>query len=259
MRASPPTIADPMVSVRGLDFWYGGRQALFGVDLDVPPRAVTALIGPSGCGKTTLLRCLNRMNDGVEGSRMRGTVEVGGRDVYAPGTDPYGLRKEVGMVFQRASPFPGSIYDNVAYGPRIHGERRKAALGGLVEECLRRAALWDEVKDRLQARAGTLSDGQRQRLCIARTLAVAPRVLLMDEPCAALDPIATARIEDLIFELKAEYAIVLVTHYMQQAQRASDFTGFLLQGRLVEFDSTPSLFLNPREDATEDYISGRFG
>ena len=259
MRAAPPTIADPKISVRGLDFSYGGKQVLHGVDLDVAPNAVTALIGPSGCGKTTFLRCLNRMNDLVEGARLSGRVTFEGRDVYAPGVDPYELRKEIGMVFQRPNPFPKSIYENVAYGPRIHGEKRKAALDEIVETSLRQAALWDDVKDRLGGSGLTLSDGQQQRLCIARTLAVRPRVVLMDEPCSALDPIATSRIEDLIFELKRKYAIVVVTHNMQQAQRASDYTGFFVAGRLVEFDTTPSLFLTPRERATEDYISGRFG
>lgn len=259
MRAPPPTIADPKVSVRGLDFFYGARQVLFSVDLDIAPNAVTALVGPSGCGKTTFLRCLNRMNDPIEGARLAGGVRVDGRDVYAAGVDPYALRKEVGMVFQRPNPFPKSIYENVAYGPRVHGESRKAALDEIVERSLHQAALWEDVRDRLNERATVLSDGQQQRLCIARTLAVEPRILLMDEPCSALDPIATARIEDLMFELKRDYTIVLVTHNMQQAQRASDYTAFFLQGRLVEFDTTQALFLNPTERATEDYISGRFG
>ena len=199
------------------------------------------------------------MNDLVDGARLGGKVTLDGRDVYAPGVDPNELRKEVGMVFQRPNPFPKSIYENVAYGPRIHGERRKAALDEIVENSLRQAALWDDVKDGLNGTALTLSDGQQQRLCIARTLAVRPRVLLMDEPCSALDPIATSRIEDLMFELKRDYTIVVVTHNMQQAQRASDYAGFFMAGRLVEFDTTQSLFLNPRERTTEDYISGRFG
>ena len=259
MRAPPPTIADPAISVRGLDFFYGAKQALFGVGLDVAPRAVTALVGPSGCGKTTLLRCLNRMNDPIESARMEGEVRVEGRNVYAPDVDVYALRKAIGMVFQRPNVFPRSIYENVAYGPRIHGERRKARLDEIVAESLRKAALWDEVKDDLGRSASGLSEGQQQRLCIARTLAVEPRILLMDEPSSALDPIATSRIEDLIFELKSAYTIVLVTHNMPQAQRASDYTGFFLEGRLVEFDTTQALFLNPRERATEDYVSGRFG
>lgn len=259
MRASSPTIADPAISVRGLDFFYGAKQVLFGVDLDVAPRAVTALVGPSGCGKTTFLRCLNRMNETIDGVRHGGEVLVEGQDVYAGAVDLYELRKAVGMVFQRPNPFPKSIYDNVAYGLRIHGERNKAKLDVAVENALRKAALWEEVKDRLGGSALRLSDGQQQRLCIARTLAIEPRIVLMDEPCSALDPIATSRIEDLMFELKREVAIVLVTHNMPQAQRASDYTGFFLGGRLVEFDTTPSLFLNPRERATEDYVSGRFG
>lgn len=259
MRAPPPTIADPAVSVRGLDFFYGAKQVLHGVDLDVAPHAVTALVGPSGCGKTTFLRCLNRMNEMVEGARHLGEVRVEGRNVYQAEVDPHALRKDVGMVFQRPNPFPKSIYDNVAYGPRVHGEKSKRTLDAKVESSLRRAALWEEVKDRLGTNAMRLSDGQQQRLCIARTLAIEPRILLMDEPCSALDPIATSRIEDLMFELKQDVAIVLVTHNMPQAQRASDYTGFFLDGRLVEFDETPSLFLNPRERATEDYVSGRFG
>ena len=259
MRAEPPVIADPKIAVRGLEFSYGAKKVLHGIDLDLAPNAVTALIGPSGCGKTTFLRCLNRMNDLVDGARLCGKVTLDGRDVYAPGVDPNELRKEVGMVFQRPNPFPKSIYENVAYGPRIHGERRKATLDEIVETALRQAALWDDMKDGLNGTALTLSDGQQQRLCIARTLAVRPRVLLMDEPCSALDPIATSRIEDLMFELKAEYTIVVVTHNMQQAQRASDYAGFFMAGRLVEFDTTQALFLNPRERATEDYISGRFG
>ncbi len=259
MRAEPPTIAQPKVAVRGLEFWYGPKKVLHGIDLDLAPHAVTALIGPSGCGKTTFLRCLNRMNDLVDGARHSGRVILDGRDVYAPDVDPNELRKEVGMVFQRPNPFPKSIYENVAYGPRIHGERRRADLDEIVETALRQAALWDDVRDNLNGAALTLSDGQQQRLCIARTLAVRPRVLLMDEPCSALDPIATSRIEDLMFELKAEYTIVVVTHNMQQAQRASDYAGFFMAGRLVEFGTTQTLFLNPRERATEDYISGRFG
>lgn len=252
-------IADPSISVRGLDFFYRSKQVLHGIDLDVAPRSVTALIGPSGCGKTTFLRCINRMNDLVEGSRHAGRVTVEDRDVYAPEVDPNELRKEVGMVFQKPNPFPRSIYENVAYGPRIHDAPRRAVLDEIVESSLVKAALWDEVKDRLDDNALTLSDGQQQRLCIARTLAVQPRILLMDEPCSALDPIATSRIEDLMFELKKEFTIMIVTHNMQQAQRASDYTAFFLSGRVVEFSTTQSLFLTPRERATEDYISGRFG
>ncbi len=252
-------IAEPKISVRGLDFSYGPKQALHGIDLDIAPNAVTALIGPSGCGKTTFLRCLNRMNDLVDGSKLSGKITVEGHDVYGKGVDPHELRKEIGMVFQKPNPFPRSIYDNVAYGPRIHEGPKKAALDEIVETSLRKAALWDEVKDRLTESALALSDGQQQRLCIARTLAVQPRIVLMDEPCAALDPIATSRIEDLMFELKRDYTIMIVTHNMQQAQRASDYTAFFMEGRLVEFNTTQALFLTPRERATEDYISGRFG
>ncbi len=252
-------IAEPSISVRGLDFFYRSKQVLHNVDLDVAPRSVTALIGPSGCGKTTFLRCINRMNDLVEGSRHSGKVLVGSQDVYGKEVDPNELRKEVGMVFQKPNPFPRSIYENVAYGPRIHDAPNKTLLDEIVENSLIKAALWDEVKDRLEESALTLSDGQQQRLCIARTLAVKPRILLMDEPCSALDPIATSRIEDLMFELKKEFTIMIVTHNMQQAQRASDFTAFFLSGRVIEFNSTQSLFLTPKERATEDYISGRFG
>lgn len=254
-----PLPGDPKIAVRRLNVWYGDRHVLHDVDLDVPANAVTAIIGPSGCGKTTFLRTLNRMNELVDGLRTEGSVALDGRDIYDGEKDVNDLRREVGMVFQRPNPFPKSIFDNVAYGPRLHGERRKAQLDEVVERSLRKAALWDEVKDDLRSSALRLSDGQRQRLCIARTLAVQPQILLMDEPSSALDPIATSRIEDLMFELKRELTILLVTHNMQQAQRASDYTGFFLQGRLVEFEPTSTLFLRPRERATEDYVSGRFG
>ena len=227
--------------------------------MSVAKHRVTAFIGPSGCGKTTLLRCLNRMNDLVDGVRIEGTLRIGGTDIYDPTLDVTELRKTVGMVFQKSNPFPKSIFENVAYGPRILGVSRRDELGAIVERSLRGAALWDEVEDRLHDSALGLSGGQQQRLCIARAIAVEPEVLLMDEPCSALDPIATAKIEELMLELKASYTIVIVTHNMQQAARVSDDTGFLLLGELVEFGVTRQLFTNPRDKRTEDYITGRFG
>jgi phosphate transport system ATP-binding protein len=257
--SAPPLLEAPMVEIEHLDLWYGDKQALKDVSMSVPKHRVTAYIGPSGCGKTTLLRCLNRMNDLVDGVRMSGTIRVGGRDVHDPGLDVTELRKRVGMVFQKSNPFPKTIYENVAYGPRILGVRHRTDLDGIVERSLRAAALWDEVQDRLHDSALGLSGGQQQRLCIARAVAVEPDVLLMDEPCSALDPIATARIEELMLELKNSYTIVIVTHNMQQAARVSDYTGFLLLGELVEFGVTRALFTNPRDKRTEDYITGRFG
>ncbi|MBO36130.1 MAG: phosphate ABC transporter ATP-binding protein [Verrucomicrobiales bacterium] len=242
-----------------LDFFYGDVQALFGVSMQVPEQAVTALIGPSGCGKSTYLRTLNRMNDIIEGTRLSGTVLVEGQDIYAGGIDVVALRKRVGMVFQKSTPFPKSIFDNVAYGPRVAGEKNKAVLTEIVESSLQRAALWDEVKDRLDDSALALSGGQQQRLCIARTLATSPDVVLMDEPASALDPASTARIEDLIFELKKNYTIIIVTHNMQQAARISDHTAFFFEGKLIEFGVTRELFTRPGEQQTEDYITGRFG
>jgi phosphate transport system ATP-binding protein len=227
--------------------------------MSIPKHRVTAYIGPSGCGKSTLLRCINRMNDLVDGVRVTGSVRIGGADVYDPAVDVTELRKRVGMVFQKSNPFPKSIFENVAYGPRILGVRGKTDLEAIVERSLRGAALWDEVQDRLGDSALGLSGGQQQRLCIARAIAVEPDVLLMDEPCSALDPIATARIEELMLELKASYTIVIVTHNMQQAARVSDYTGFLLLGDLVEFGVTRQLFTNPGDQRTEDYITGRFG
>lgn len=259
MSAHIATIDRPKISVRGLDFFYGPKQALYEVDIDVAPNAVTALIGPSGCGKSTFLRCLNRMNDLIDGTRVVGRISVDDHDIYGTGVDPVELRKEVGMVFQKPNPFPKSIWENVAYGPKIHGERNRAEIDRIVEESLKKAALWEDVKDRLNQSGLSLSGGQQQRLCIARTLAVQPRIILMDEPCSALDPIATSRIEDLMFELKRDYTIVIVTHNMQQAQRASDYTAFFMAGKLIEFNTTQSLFLNPARKETEDYISGRFG
>jgi phosphate transport system ATP-binding protein len=249
----------PMVEIEKLSLWYGPKQALTDVTMSMPKHRITAYIGPSGCGKSTLLRCLNRMNDLVDGVRITGSIRIGGTDVYGPGQDVTELRKRVGMVFQKSNPFPKSIYENVAYGPRILGVANRSDLEGIVERSLRAAALWDEVDDRLQESALGLSGGQQQRLCIARAIAVEPDVLLMDEPCSALDPIATARIEELMLELKNSYTIVIVTHNMQQAARVSDYTGFMLLGELVEFGATRELFTNPRDKKTEDYITGRFG
>jgi phosphate transport system ATP-binding protein len=247
------------VSAKNVEFYYGSFRALKGISLDIPANAVTAFIGPSGCGKSTFLRCINRMNDLIEGTKITGTLTVDGVDIYGPGIDPVELRKEIGMVFQKANPFPASIFDNVAYGPRIHGMRKKADLDRVVEESLTRAALWDEVKDKLRHSALALSGGQQQRLCIARTIAVGPKIILMDEPCSALDPIATAKIEELIYQLRQQFTIVLVTHNMQQAQRASDNTAFFMMGELIEFNETEKLFMTPQKRETEDYVSGRFG
>ncbi len=257
--APPPVRGEPAVTIEGLTLHYGDKPALKGVTMSIPAHQVTAFIGPSGCGKTTLLRCLNRMNDFIEGVRIGGRILIGGRDIYGPGIDVTDLRKRVGMVFQKSNPFPKSIYDNVAYGPRILGSRRSGDLDACVERSLRAAALWEEVSDRLNESALRLSGGQQQRLCIARAIAVEPEVLLMDEPCSALDPIATAKIEELMDELKRRYTIVVVTHNMQQAARVSDFTGFLLLGDLVEFGDTATIFTTPLDRRTEDYITGRFG
>lgn len=249
-----------MIAVRDLDFAYGTHQVLFEVALEMPARAVTAFIGPSGCGKTTLLRCINRMNDLVDGARItKGAIQLDGVDVNAPEVDVVDLRRRVGMVFQKSNPFPKSIYENISYGLRIAGINKRSLIDEAVEKSLRGAALWDEVKDRLDANAFGLSGGQQQRLCIARALAVEPEVILMDEPCSALDPIATAKIEELIHELKTQYTIVTVTHNMQQAGRISDYTAFFYLGRLIEFGSTAKIFTNPSERQTEDYITGRFG
>jgi phosphate transport system ATP-binding protein len=247
------------LETRRLDFWYGPKQALHGISLKIPEKTVTAFIGPSGCGKSTVLRCLNRMNDIIPDTRVEGEVLLDGRNVYAAGTDVVDLRRRVGMVFQKSNPFPKSIFDNVAYGLKINGMGRRSGLSGRVEQALRRAALWDEVKDRLDTSALGLSGGQQQRVCIARALAVEPEVLLMDEPCSALDPIATAKVEELIYELKRDYTIVIVTHNMQQAARVSERTAFFMLGRLVEHDRTEKIFTNPGQKITEDYITGRFG
>ncbi|RIK76324.1 MAG: phosphate ABC transporter ATP-binding protein [Planctomycetota bacterium] len=242
-----------------VDFFYGEHQALHDVSLSIPANCVTALIGPSGCGKSTFLRCINRMNDMIEGARLEGEILLDEIDIYRARTDVVELRKRVGMVFQKSNPFPKSIYDNVAYGPKVAGVRKRSELDEIVEKCLRRAALWEEVSGRLNESALQLSGGQQQRLCIARALATDPDVLLMDEPASALDPKSTARIEDLIFELKDSYTIVIVTHNMQQAARVSDQTAFFYEGRLVEIGATTDMFTKPRQRKTEDYITGRFG
>jgi phosphate transport system ATP-binding protein len=247
------------VDVRDLKLFYGDFQALHDIAIAIPAREVTAFIGPSGCGKSTFLRTLNRMNDLIEGVRVSGSVKIDGKDIYAPGVDLIELRKRVGMVFQKSNPFPKSIFENVAFGPRIHGLRDRAKLEEIVERSLTRSDLWKEVKDRLHKSALDLSGGQQQRLCIARALAVDPSVLLMDEPASALDPRSTAKIEDLIGELRSQYTIVIVTHNMQQAARVSDNTAFFYEGRLVEFGITKELFTKPKEKQTEDYITGRFG
>ncbi len=248
-----------ILTVRDLDLWYGSHQALHKVSLDIPENSITALIGPSGCGKSTFLKTLDRMNDLIPGVRIEGTVEYSGKNIFDPDVDVSELRREIGMVFQKPNPFPMSIYDNIAYGPRTHGIRNRAQLDELVEQSLRGAAIWDEVKDRLKKNALGLSGGQQQRLCIARALAVKPRVLLMDEPTSALDPISTSRIEELAMELKKDYTIVIVTHNMQQAVRISDNTAFFLLGELVEAGETQMIFSQPHDKRTEDYITGRFG
>jgi len=247
------------IQVEALDFYYGQFQALRGVSLPIRERQITAFIGPSGCGKSTFLRALNRMNDIIDGARTQGRVLLDGEDIYAPDVDVVALRRRVGMVFQRPNPFPMSVFDNVAFGPRIHGLARGGDLDELVERSLQRAALWDEVKDKLRDSAFSLSGGQQQRLCIARVLAVDPEVVLMDEPCSALDPISTLRIEELMHELKANYTIVIVTHNMQQAARVSEETGFFLHGEMVEFGPSSKIFTHPDDKRTEDYITGRFG
>jgi phosphate transport system ATP-binding protein len=258
-RAMPPPRMTK-ISVRELNFHYGRTQALKSISLDIPEQMVTAFIGPSGCGKTTFLRTLNRMNDVIPGTRVEGSVTIDGEDVYAPSADVVDLRRKVGMVFQKSNPFPKSIFDNVAYGLKINRvTATRGELEGRVEEALRDAALWEEVKDRLKSSALGLSGGQQQRLCIARALAIKPEVILMDEPASALDPIATSKIEELIFELKRQYTIVIVTHNMQQAARVSDLTAFFLLGKLVEVNTTEKMFTNPDERVTEDYITGRFG
>ena len=247
------------LEVHDLNAWYGSTQALRNMSLSMMERRITAVIGPSGCGKSTFIRCLNRINDLMPGFRVAGRVLFKGQDLYAPGVDPIEIRLRIGMVFQKPNPFPKPIYDNVAFGPRLCGIKERARLDALVEESLKKAALWDEVKDKLHHSALALSGGQQQRLCIARALAVEPEVLLLDEPCSALDPIATGRIEELLLDLKKNYTMVIVTHNMQQAARVSDTTAFFMLGQLVEFGPTSQIFTKPRDKVTEDYITGRFG
>ena len=248
-----------IISAKDMCLWYGDHQALKNVNIEIPEKSITALIGPSGCGKSTFLKTLNRMNDLIPGVKITGDIRYEGTDIFSKDVDVNNLRKEIGMVFQKPNPFPMSIYDNVAYGPRTHGITNRVQLDEIVERALRDAAIWDEVKDRLKKNALGMSGGQQQRLCIARALAVQPKILLMDEPTSALDPISTSRIEELVMELKEKYTIVMVTHNMQQAVRVSDYTAFFLLGELVEFGKTDDIFSQPREKRTEDYITGRFG
>jgi phosphate transport system ATP-binding protein len=257
--AAPAAVDDPLIEIDGLSLYYGASRALNQIKLAIHERLVTAFIGPSGCGKSTLLRCLNRMNDLIDNVRIQGSIKISGHDIYGDEVDVIELRKRVGMVFQKSNPFPKSIYENVAYGLRLHGVTGRDELDAAVEKSLQQAALWDEIKDRLHASALGLSGGQQQRLCIARAIAIRPEIILMDEPASALDPIATSRIEELILELKREFTIVIVTHNMQQAARISDQTAFFYMGELVEFGSTSKIFTNPAKKQTEDYVTGRFG
>ncbi len=252
-------IPDQIVNIINLSFYYGKTKALNEITLDVSKNKITSFIGPSGCGKSTLIRCINRMNDLIEDVKIEGMIKIDGHDIYAPAVDVTELRKRVGMVFQKPNPFPKSIYENVIYGPRVLGVKNKSVLSDLCEKALRRAAIWDEVKERLHINALDLSGGQQQRLCIARAIAMEPEIVLLDEPCSALDPIATGKIEDMLVELKKDYTVIIVTHNMQQAARISDYTGFFMLGKLMEFNVTTDIFTNPREKATEDYITGRFG
>jgi phosphate transport system ATP-binding protein len=256
----PEPVAEAKISARNVSVYYGAKQAIDSVSIDIPKNYVTAFIGPSGCGKSTFLRTINRMNDTIAGARVDGEILLDGEDIYRSGMDVVQLRARVGMVFQKPNPFPKSIYENIAYGPRIHGlTTNKSELDGIVESSLQRAGLWDEVKDRLTDSGTALSGGQQQRLCIARAIAVDPEVILMDEPCSALDPIATARIEELIDELRGKFAIVIVTHSMQQAARVSQRTAFFHLGKIVEYGTTSDIFTNPRQERTKDYITGRYG
>ena len=252
-------IENPIIEAREVRFTYGGPQVLHGINLDIPENQITAIIGPSGCGKSTFLRLLNRMNDFVDGSAVDGHISYRGQSLYDRAVDPVEVRRRIGMVFQKPNPFPKSIYDNVAWGPRINGLVTKSGTDEMVERSLQQAGLWDEVKDRLRERGTALSGGQQQRLCIARTLAMEPEIILMDEPCSALDPVSTTRIEDLLFELKEQYTIVIVTHNMQQAARVYDYTAFLENGHLVEYGETNQVFTNPANPRTEEYVTGRFG
>jgi phosphate transport system ATP-binding protein len=255
----PTAQLTPVIEVKGVDFFYGQVQALMNIEMNIYKNRVTSIIGPSGCGKSTMLRCFNRMNDLIDGTRVNGEIHLMGKNIYDRDVDPVRLRRHIGMVFQQPNPFPKTIFDNVAYGPRMHGTHNRERLQEIVETSLKKAALWDEVKDRLNKSALSLSGGQQQRLCIARAIAVEPEVILMDEPASALDPIATTFIEDLIDELKKNYTVVIVTHNMQQAGRVGDFTAFFLNGYMEEFDTTEKIFLNPSSKKTADYISGRFG
>ena len=257
--ALDPGIQDPILSIESLSLFYGEKQALREISLDIPEKKITAFIGPSGCGKSTLLRCINRLNDLIDGVRIEGDILFQGTSVFDPRTEVNALRKRIGMVFQKSNPFPKSIYENVAYGPRIQGINRKSRLDDIVEKSLRGAALWEEVQDRLNDSALGMSGGQQQRLCIARAIAVEPEVILLDEPCSALDPIATARIEELMQDLKSQYTQVIVTHNMQQASRISDYTAFLYLGELIEYSPTERMFIKPSKPQTEDYITWRFG
>ena len=252
-------VAQPLIESENLELFYGPSRALKGISMTIPEKLVTAFIGPSGCGKSTFLRCFNRMNDLIDSVRIKGSVRIGGQDIYDTEVDVIELRKRVGMVFQRSNPFPKSIHDNIAYGLKLHGTKNKGEIDQVVEESLRGAALWDEVKDRLHASALGLSGGQQQRLCIARAIAIKPEIILMDEPASALDPIATSKIEELILELKKDFTIVIVTHNMQQAARISDYTAFFYIGELIEYDATSKIFTNPGKKQTEDYVTGRFG
>ncbi|HHT9130239.1 MAG TPA: phosphate ABC transporter ATP-binding protein PstB [Candidatus Brocadiaceae bacterium] len=252
-------VPDPIVNIKDLTFYYGKTKALKGISLDISKQKITSFIGPSGCGKSTLIRCFNRLNDLIEGAKIEGTINIDGQNIYAPAIDITELRRRVGMVFQKPNPFPKTIYENVVYGPRVKGVNKKSTLDEICEKTLKKAALWDEVKDRLRVNALDLSGGQQQRICIARAIAIEPEIILLDEPCSALDPIATAKIEDMLVELKKEYTVIIVTHNMQQAARISEYTGFFMMGELVEYNTTTEIFTNPYEKQTEDYITGRFG
>ena len=256
---SAPTLEQAAITAKDFNFWYGDFHALTGLDLNIAKNAITSFIGPSGCGKSTFLRCINRMNDLIEGTRIEGTMTLDGNDIYAEGVDPVDLRRRVGMIFQQPNPFPKSIYENVAFGPRLQGVTSKSDLDDIVEESLKRANLWKEVSNQLNKDGLALSGGQQQRLCIARVLAVHPKVILMDEPTSALDPISSSKIEDTLLKLKNDYSIIIVTHNMQQASRISDRTALLLNGDLIEYDCTEEMFLRPKEKITDDYLNGRFG
>jgi len=252
-------VEEEIIKTVDLNLWYGEKQALYNVNMSVLANKITALIGPSGCGKSTLIRCFNRMNDVIDKCRITGSILFDGNDIYHANADAVEIRKKIGMVFQKPNPFPKSIYENIAYGPRVQGNNNKKELDAIVEKSLKIAALWDEVSDRLHESAMGLSGGQQQRLCIARSLAIEPEIILMDEPCSSLDPIATAKIEDLMLELKKKYTVIIVTHNMQQAARVSDFTAYMYLGKLIEFRPTKQIFENPKEKLTENYITGRFG